>query len=119
MFTIRTVLVAVSAIVPSRPIVPMVDIGIATKTVGVSSADRRPACVIVSPVVMVSRIVAFYVLVTALKGFVVVPMAVMSIICTMMFVMPMAMVVSMGARFVKITMCKALIADQKPHNKKY
>jgi hypothetical protein len=43
----------------------------------------------------------------------------MSTMRTMIFVMPMAMVESMGARFVRFNMCKALIADQKPDKKQY
>ena len=54
-----------------------------------------------------------------LNGFVMVPMVMMSGVQTMMFAVPMATVVSVGARLAKISMRKTLIADQQAQDNHY
>ena len=107
----------VSVIVPPCPVIPMIMRDMATNIVGISRIHCRSARISVSHLVTISCIVAFDTMVSVLKRFVVVPMVAMSTMHTMIFAMPVAIVVSMCARFVKIPMCKALVAGQESHNK--
>ena len=70
----------------------------------------RTAYIIVTSVLIISRIVTFDGLMTVLRGVVMVPMVMMSSMQTTMFAVPMAKVVSVGVRFVKTFMSKTLIA---------